>query len=124
MNILVGQSTETGGNYSVFTETQSYSLTWKANPVETRWTKILNDGKEIVILKSGQAIVDGTVDAKQTAADAIEVVDTFKLSVKTLTKLIDRSDLNDLNIAEVLNAAEPPAEEPEASADAEGQPPA
>ena len=123
MNILVGNSTEIGGNYSLFTETQSYSLTWQANPVESRFTKILDNGKEIVILRSGQTITDGSVDLEKTASDAIEVVEAFKEVVGTIakTKIVDRSDLNALNLSEVLNAAaEPPAEDPEASDSAEG----
>ena len=32
MNILVGESTKTSGNYSLFAETQMLSLTWSAEP--------------------------------------------------------------------------------------------
>lgn len=124
MNILVGESTEIGGNYSLFTETQVLSLVWKADPVDTRIASV-RDGKEMSVLKSGQitkpivnadgATVSYTSDVQRTATQALEVIETFKEAIASLgkTKVIDRSDLTEFNFSEVLNAT------PEAGASAE-----
>ena len=53
MNILVGESTKTSGNYSLFAETQMLSLTWSADPIGVRLSSI-RDGEELVVMRSGQ----------------------------------------------------------------------
>ena len=137
MNILVGESTKTSGNYSLFAETQMLSLTWSADPIGARVSSI-RDGDELVVMRSGQqmkTVTSSTADPQggesvetrsipdpeMSVAKVVEAVETFKEAVGLIpkTKLVDKSDLNSLNIAEVLNAVPAPQAEAEASEEAQ-----